>query len=181
VMLMVQAAAASLVRVLPDATPREIVIQLNATLYDNVRRRLGGDAHVTFTLARLFPDGTFLFAGAHEDIIVVRADGELELFRPPGTWLAGRPDVRRVTVDARLKLEPGDLVVLYTDGLTEARNAAREQWDLDRLGALSVKLRNEPAARIVDQIFAAAASWAPVQDDDRTALVFRFQPGAAGA
>jgi PAS domain S-box-containing protein len=176
VMIMVQAATAALVRTLPDATPRDVVIQLNATLYDNVRRRLAGDAHVTFTLGRFAPDGTFRFTGAHEDIIVVRSDGAIELLRSPGTWLAGRPDVTRVTVDAEVKLEPGDLVVLYTDGITEARSASRELWDIARLSELAARHRHEPVQRIVDRIFAAAAAWAPAQDDDRTALVFRFSP-----
>jgi PAS domain S-box-containing protein len=179
IMLMVQAACASLVRTLPEATPREIVTHLNATLYDNVRERLTGDSHVTFTLGRFRPDGTFLFTGAHEDIIVVRANGEIELFRPPGTWLAGRADVRSVTVDAMMKLGPGDIVVLYTDGVTEARSATREQWDIGRLGTFVAQRRSEPVETIVDAIFKEVAAWAPVMDDDRTVLVFRYRPETA--
>lgn len=178
VMLMVQAATASLVRTIPDATPRDVIVQLNETVYDNVRQRLGGDSHVTFTLGRFRPDGTFLFAGAHEDIIIVRTSGETELLRSPGTWLAGRADVRRVTVDAILKLHPGDLVVLYTDGITEARNAKKEQWDIVRLAALASTLRAEPVDMILEAIFRAVGAWSPTQDDDRTVLVFRYSPRA---
>lgn len=178
VMLMVQAATASLVRTLPDATPREIVTQLNRTLYDNVRRRLGGDAHVTFTLGRFRPDGTFLFAGAHEDIIVIRNSGRIEFMRPPGTWLAGRPDIAAVTVDAFMRLEPGDVVVLYTDGITEARNGAKVQWDIQRLADLVAQRRHESPEQIVDAIFREVAAWAAEQDDDRTVLVFRYTPGS---
>jgi len=179
IMLMVQAATASLVRTMPKATPRDIVVNLNETLYDNVRQRLTGDSHVTFTLGRFTDDGTFLFAGAHEDILVVRNDGEVQMLRPPGTWLAGRPDVRRVTVDAILKLEPGDLVVLYTDGLTEARSAQRELWDVQRLSDLVAAKRQAPAEEIIEAIFREVAAFAPEQDDDRTAVIFRYTPTGA--
>ncbi len=174
VMLMVQSATATLTRMRPAATPRELLCALNETLYENIRQRLAGDAHVTFTLARYKVDGTLLFTGAHEDILVVRPDGEHFLRRSPGTWLGARPDIRHVTVDAALKLEPGDICVFYTDGLTEARNATHEQWDLPRLVDLVVKMRAEPVAKIVDAVFQAVQAWAPVQDDDRTMLVLRY-------
>jgi PAS domain S-box-containing protein len=174
IMLMVQSATATLVRTKPAATPREILAHLNDTLFENIRQRLGGDAHVTYTLARYRTDGTILFAGAHEDIIVVRADGTAELLRSPGTWLGGRADIRRVTVDALVKLEVGDVAVFYTDGITEARNAHREQWDIHRLTALCVKHRADPVATLRDAVLRDCAAWAPAQDDDRTIVVVRY-------
>ncbi len=174
VMLMVQAATAALTKARPNATPRELMTQLNEILYDNIRARLETDAHITFTLFRFFEDGRLIFAGAHEDIILVRADGTLETLRPPGAWLGARPDIKRVTVDAMLTLQPGDLLVLYTDGITEARNARREMYDLNRLCDKVVASRLLPVAEIRDAILAEVALWEPVQDDDRTLLVLRY-------
>lgn len=176
IMMMVQSATAAILKTKPNATPREVLSSLNEVLYDNVRRRLSGDAHVTFTLGRFRQeDGSFLFAGAHEDIIVVRSDGTHDLVRPPGTWLAARPDVRRVTVDAMIKLEPGDVVCLYTDGVTEARNEKRQQFELARVVEIVVRMRAEPLEAIRDRILADCAAWEPVQEDDRTLVIFRYR------
>ena len=174
VMLMVQAATAALIRTTPDATPRDVLVHLNAVLFDNVRNRLGGDAHVTFTLIRFSSDGTILYSGAHEDIVVLRASGAIETLRPPGMWLAARPNVARVTVDAKATLERGDVILLYTDGITEARNAAKEQWGLKRLIGAAHRLREASVDRIRDAIIADVTAWAPEQDDDRTLLVIRY-------
>jgi PAS domain S-box-containing protein len=176
IMLMVQAATATLARTRPNATPRELLCLLNEVLYSNIRERLAGDAHVTFTLGRFKSDGTFLFTGGHEDIIVIRNDATFELMRPPGTWLGARPDIRRVTVDATLKVEPGELIILYTDGLTEARNDRRQQYDISRLCDAAVRLRGEPVEAIRDAIFKEVDAWSPLPDDDRTLLVMRYRP-----
>jgi PAS domain S-box-containing protein len=174
VMLMVQAATAALTKARPGAMPRELMTQLNEILYDNIRARLETDAHITFTLFRFFEDGRLIFAGAHEDIILVRKDGSLETLRPPGAWLGARPDIKRVTVDAMLMLEPGDLFVLYTDGITEARNSKREMYDLSRLCDRILATRELPVDQIRDAILQEVAIWEPVQDDDRTVLVVRY-------
>lgn len=176
VMLMVQAATSALARTKASATPCEVLVTLNEILYDNIRRRLATDAHVTFTMCRFHRDGTLLFSGAHEDILLVRAsDGAVEQLRPPGTWLGARPDVRKVTVDASVKLRPGDLVVLYTDGITEARNAARVQWDIERMTAAITSRRSLTVEQIRDGVLAEVAAWsAGLQDDDRTLLVMRY-------
>ena len=174
VMLMVQAATAALVKTRPHATPSDVLVHLNEVLFDNIRGRLQGDEHVTFTLARLRQDGVLLYAGAHEDIILVRANGALELVRPPGTWLGARRDVRAVTHDEAIQLGAGDLMVFYTDGITEARNRDREMWDIDRMSALVHRMRNDTVERIRDGILNEVALWAPIPDDDRTVLVVRY-------
>lgn len=174
VMLMVQAATAALVKTRPNSTPSDVLGHLNEVLFDNIRERLQGDEHVTFTLARLRHDGMLLYAGAHEDIILVRANGTLEHVRPPGTWLGARRDVRTVTHDDALQLGAGDLMVLYTDGITEARNREREMWDIDRMSSLVLRMRNDTVERIRDAIMSEVSAWAPIPDDDRTVLVIRY-------
>jgi PAS domain S-box-containing protein len=175
VMLMVQAATAALTKTKPRAMPRELLSELNELLYENIRERLESDTHVTFMLARFFGDGRFLFAGAHEDIIVVRADGTLEVQRPPGAWLGAMPDIKRVTVDAMLMLEPGDLIALYTDGITEARNDKREMYDLKRMTDFLVAHRALPLVELHGKLLADVARWEPIQDDDRTLLLLRYR------
>ncbi len=173
IMLMVQSAISALVRERPGATPRELVCALNAVLFDNVKNRLGKGDHVTFSLLKLTPQGTVTFAGAHEELVVVRRD-RVETVATPGTWLGAMPDIERATVDTTLELERGDVLVLYTDGVTEARDAKGEQFGYDRLVARAETLRGKSANEIVEALKADVAAWAAQQDDDVTLLACRY-------
>jgi len=174
-MLMVQSAILALTRSAPNSTPRDVLCLANEVLYGNIRTRLEKDDHVTFTLLRYTTDGAIVFAGAHEDILIRRrSTGRVDCIRPPGTWLGARPDVRRVTVDSLLRLEDGDVMVLYTDGITEARNARREQFDLDRLVALVESCGEAAPEAIRDRILDAVRRWMAVQDDDISVVVARY-------
>jgi PAS domain S-box-containing protein len=172
IMLMVQSATMALTRANPGAMPRDVLCMINDVLYDNIRTRLASNEHITFTLFRYTTDGNFVFAGAHEDILVFRAaTGGVDCIRPPGTWLGARRDIRRVTVDSLLKLEVGDVVLLYTDGITEAMNAARTQFDIDRLTQLLVTVGRESPATIRDRILREVRAWMVTQHDDMSLLI----------
>jgi serine phosphatase RsbU (regulator of sigma subunit) len=180
-MLMVQSATVALARSNPKATPRDLISAINEVLFDNIRTRLQKDDHVTFTLFRYAPNGRLTFAGAHEDIIVVRKrTGVAESIRPPGTWLGARRDIRRVTVDSILELEDGDLFVLYTDGVTEAMDRKRKQFGLDRLCAIVEKHATLTSEEIRDTIVREVRAWMHVQHDDISVFVARYRaPGQA--
>ena len=174
VMLMVQSAVVSITGSMPDASPRDVICQLNDVLFDNIRRRLEHDDHVTFTLFRYTSDGRVVFAGAHEDIVVARKKKrKVEMLRSPGTWLGARRDIGRVTVDAMLQLDPGDLMVLYTDGLTESRNDAGEQFNIERLCACVEAKQDAPCIDIRDHIVNEVRHWSRIQDDDISLVVIR--------
>ena len=70
--------------------------------------------------------------GGHPLAVVRRADGQVELFGTPGTLLGLLGDVE--LPEASTELRPGDSLVLYTDGLTEAR-APLHTWSEDELMA----------------------------------------------
>jgi sigma-B regulation protein RsbU (phosphoserine phosphatase) len=66
-----------------------------------------------------------------------------------------------------------DLLVLCTDGLLDARNAANTPWGEARLHQLLLAHRSEPAERIVETAIAEADAWTARPQDDRTLLVMR--------
>jgi sigma-B regulation protein RsbU (phosphoserine phosphatase) len=68
-----------------------------------------------------------------------------------------------------VELAPGDALILYTDGLTEARDAAGEQLDLS--GVIPVVERTRGAEELKDALMEAARRHVAVQDDDITVLV----------
>jgi sigma-B regulation protein RsbU (phosphoserine phosphatase) len=176
VMMMIQSIVAALLLEQPDASPREILRVLNAVLYDNIRRRLGQDEHVTLTLVRYDADGTMQFAGAHEEIVVCRRQsGRCERVPTPGTWLGAAPDVARFMVDSTIRLEPGDLMLLYTDGLIQAMRPDGEQFGMERMCELVEERRAEPVSAIRDALLEAMISFAARVDDDVTLLVLRYE------
>jgi sigma-B regulation protein RsbU (phosphoserine phosphatase) len=180
VMLMLQSTMTTLLGSFPDETPRALVTAANAILYRQIKHRLRQHDYVTFTLCRYREDGTLVFAGAHELIIVAHADGRpATRLRTRGTWLGARPDIGPFTTDSRVALEDGDVVVLFTDGVTEARNASGALFDIERLIATIEEARDQTAAIVRDRVVAAVRSWTGAQEDDVTLVVMRYraEPG----
>lgn len=176
VMLMLQSAFSALVRALPEATPRQITRRLNQVIYDCVRCRLNSDEHATFTALRYTRDGRLTFAGAHETLLVLRGDSvRCEPIETPGTWLGIIPNIDHALSDSCLQLRPGDIVALYTDGLTESVSATGEQFGLDRLSRALVACAAEPIDVMQARIMDVVRDFSPRQDDDRTLLLLRYE------
>ncbi|AKT36892.1 PP2C family protein-serine/threonine phosphatase [Chondromyces crocatus] len=176
VMIMLQSAVSALAREQPLSPPSEMLRAVNRVLYDNIRNRLGNDEHVTLTLLRYRRDGLFTFAGAHEEILVYRAEtGRCELVPTPGPWVGAMEDIGAVVVDSRVQLADGDVMVLYTDGITEARNEEGRQYGLEPVAKTVESFGKETVERIRDEILLGVASWAVAPEDDVTLLVLRYR------
>ncbi|WP_035921450.1 PP2C family protein-serine/threonine phosphatase [Frankia sp. QA3] len=80
-----------------------------------------------------------------------------------------------------LRMAPGDRLVLYTDGISEARDAAGEQFGMDRVGAAGAC--DTPPDRLIDHLFAtvAAHTHAEARDDRTVAVLTRQAPPASTA
>lgn len=183
VMLMVQSATAALSLAHgDDASPARLVSTLNTVIYENVKQRMQQSDYVTLCLLRYFRDGRVVFAGAHQHVLIFRKQaGEVELVLTHGTWLGLRRDIRASTHDLELRLQDGDVMVLYTDGLIEARNDENEPYDLERLCAAIARLRDEPTQRIRAEVLAEVERWSARRDDDDiTLMVVRYSSGSEG-
>ncbi len=77
--------------------------------------------------------------------------------------------------DSELKLESGDILVAYTDGLIEARSLENEEFGDDRLTATIVKNSHLAAHEIERQILKAVREWTSEaeQEDDLTLVIFK--------
>jgi sigma-B regulation protein RsbU (phosphoserine phosphatase) len=92
----------------------------------------------------------------------------------PGTWLGAVRDVGRFTADTTAKLERGDLLILYTDGVTEATDAEGRQLGLERILEEVERVRSEPVEVIRDHLFRTIEEFRVKQEDDETLLVARY-------
>ncbi len=179
VMMMLQSVVSALVSSNPEARPRDVLKVVNGVLYENVRERLRQDEHATLSLISYRPNGELVFAGAHEDLLILRAEtGKVEQVPTVGTWVGATRDIDEVTQDSRCTLRDGDVLVLYTDGVIEAQNREGEQFGPERLSRELCRLGREPALDIRDGLCAAVTGFMAEQKDDIAVLVARYRATA---
>jgi PAS domain S-box-containing protein len=120
IMMMAQTILTTIIKnYLVDA--RDIVKITNTVIYENVSKRMQDDHFMTFTTLKYLGNGAFQYAGAHLPLIAYRSQSKkTELLNTPGCWLNVMPNIEKQTTNSELKLAMGDMLVLYTDGLTES-------------------------------------------------------------
>jgi sigma-B regulation protein RsbU (phosphoserine phosphatase) len=146
-----------------------------------VRAKYAG-AFVTAVLAEL-DTGTGLYrrisAGHPSELLLRRAD-VLPVLPTPTALPLGLGTMRRRGPEVtELQLEPGDTLVLYTDGITEARSADGELFGLDRLGGLLAEelARGTPAAEVMRRLIHTIVSYENGElRDDATAALLQWRP-----
>jgi sigma-B regulation protein RsbU (phosphoserine phosphatase) len=120
---------------------------------------------------------TYVNAGHNPPLLYNALSGEQDWLSPTDVCIGVMPE-RPFEAQER-QLSPGDLLVLYTDGVTEAFNADREMFGVQRLVEVVRAQRMASAPELVEAIEAAVAAFtsgAP-QSDDLTLLVMRCRPG----
>jgi len=152
-------------------SPAGIVARIN----DALAARAIGARYVTLLCGQLTPDGRLTYCNAgHNPPLLSGEHGvrRLETGGPP----AGMFDDARYNEDT-VTLAAGDRLVVYTDGLSEARNLAGEEFGEHRILAAAQACPDDDPARLLAalahevQSFSAGA----IQDDDITALVIVYR------
>lgn len=112
----------------------------------------------------------------HENPLLVKPDGSVRRLSAGGTVLGILDDL--FFEEDVVSLEPGDLVVMFSDGVTEAANERNELFGDNRLEALVVEHRHVRSAELADIIEKAIHDFAgPIpMRDDVTLLVIRREP-----
>jgi serine phosphatase RsbU (regulator of sigma subunit) len=118
--------------------------------------------------------GELIYANAgHNPPLLVRANGELVELHSRGIALGV---VEHIAPEgSATHLLPGDCLVLYTDGITDALNSADQEFGLARLKQVLLDAREQPADQIVARIMGAVRDFAGDEPpfDDQTLLVLK--------
>lgn len=134
------------------------------------------DKNLTFALLD-YQGGTLPLSGQHEQIIVLRSGGLVELIDTIdlGFPLGIVSDIADFVAYADIQLKTGDVVVLYTDGITEAEDMNGLQYGLERLWEVTNRNRQRSAAEIRQAAIADLRQHIGEQTvyDDITLLVFK--------
>jgi serine phosphatase RsbU (regulator of sigma subunit) len=182
VMLMVQSALAALAIYAPREQPSRILAATNALLVENIRKRLGGDDHVTLVLMHVDPAGRFVFSGGHEPLLILRDGSDTcEVINTPGPWIGIMPDVGKQLHDSSGQLHPGDLLVLHSDGVVQAGALQHHPFGFDRLRHCIEQSRGQPLDTIRDEVLRQATEWSKGQQDDDMMVVLVRRAPLAGA
>lgn len=123
----------------------------------------------------------YALAGHPPPLLRRRETGLAEFIdQPRETFLGMKPGVRFPT--GEIHLQPGDSLLLYTDGVTEARNASGDEYGYDRLKErFQAKAGEENCRDLIDDLKKSLGDFndTGLQDDDITLLAFTYW-GAGG-
>jgi len=115
----------------------------------------------------------YVNAGHNPPLLLKGTAADVVLLKAKGIALGVTDEVSLQSV--RVDLRPGDVLVLYTDGVTEAINDHDEEFGEERLVKVITENRGESAATILDRILAAITAFAGdrPQHDDITLLILK--------
>lgn len=132
---------------------------LNRTLYKNIQR-LDTDRNLSLVLIN-YSHGDVQISGQHEEILLVRSGGDLERIDTfdLGFPVGLEPEIDQWIDSAGYSLTPGDGLVLYTDGITEAINAEGQLYGLSRLCEVVSNHWAKPAEAIKNAVISDLHSY----------------------
>ncbi|MEV7730396.1 SpoIIE family protein phosphatase [Streptomyces sp. NPDC087917] len=165
---------------LHDSDPVTVLTTLNTVLHE--RYTSGDPRYCTAIFGVLEPGtshtGVHLASGGHPSALIQRADGSADFLPTPGGILVGiLPQVQFTS--ARTRLFPGDTLLIYTDGLTEARiGPERDLYGEDALRAFTAGRPPDGPNALITALTALLAGFGDGLDDD-TALLAVGMPTPA--
>ncbi|MFH9085550.1 PP2C family protein-serine/threonine phosphatase [Streptomyces sp. NPDC017673] len=161
---------------LHDSDPVSALTTLNKVLHERYSGS-GDPRYCTAVFGTLDPDPAtgrltvHLASGGHPPVITLRADGTADFLPTPGGLLVGVLPTARFTT-ATTVLAPGDTLLLYTDGLTEARTGADRTslYGDEALLAFTAGHGGKPPHAVIEALTGLLDSFGDGLDDD-TALL----------
>jgi len=155
----------------PRFSTASLVTQLNKQLYANT----SPEKYATFYFA-VYDEETSLLTytnAGHLQPILLR-DGNPQMLEVTGTVVGAFPFARYE--EKQLKLNSGDLLVAYTDGITEPENEYGEMFGEQRLKDVLVKYASQDGAEVIARVLESVRHWTgetSEPQDDMTLLVAR--------
>ncbi len=157
-------------------SPAETLSKVN----DSIARDLGGKLFISMVYALLDPTQrtiTWARAGHNPSIRFNPDDGEIEEIKPPGmvVGMKSGPMFANSIKEQVTSVRSGDIILLYTDGITETMNLQQEEFETDRLFDVIKKFGSEGPDVLVSRIMEIIRHFRGPQppSDDATLLALR--------
>jgi sigma-B regulation protein RsbU (phosphoserine phosphatase) len=172
--LMVQ----SMARALYEAgvnDPEIFLTDLNRALVKNIQRS-GSEKHLSLAFLD-FTDREVVLSGQHEDVIIVRSCGDVEVLETVdlGFPIGLEPDIAGFTASKAFPFKGGDIIVLFTDGVTEAVGRNGDMFGTKRLCEAVLAHRTGSAEQIKDRVISDLLAFIGQEQihDDITLVILR--------
>jgi serine phosphatase RsbU (regulator of sigma subunit) len=156
-----------------ELTPKELLSSVNAAVRSNLQK-ISPDQYMTIMALRL-ERGKVTYAGLHQDVLVHRArTNRVERIPTRGIWLGLVDDISELLEDDSFEMHDGDVLLLYTDGVTEFAAANDNMLGTDGLASVLGSLANKNSAPsdvvqgVLERVCVTAL------DDDVTVLAARY-------
>jgi hypothetical protein len=161
------------------AAPERSAAGMAARLGSEVHQRLGPQRSTAAWVAQLGPGGELSYcnAGHSHPLWIPADDSSVTLLERGGPLLGSLPAAPYE--EEHLRLLPGDLLLVVSDGVLDARGPADQSYGTARLAELAASLRRQPPERLAQGVLEAVVEFSgrPVPTDDLTVLALRFHHG----
>ncbi|MBN1532068.1 MAG: PP2C family protein-serine/threonine phosphatase [Spirochaetes bacterium] len=175
VMLMAQSAFKMALQYSKGDLP-DMMQKMNSVLFSNIRYRMQEETNMTMSVLK-YQDGLLSICGQHEKVLMLRNGDPVEKIDTMdlGLYVGFVEDISRSLNVMQIKMAPGDIVMLYTDGATEAENAHGEEFGIDRLAESLKKNAESTPDTIIQSVMRDIEAWISghTKFDDITLVLFK--------
>jgi serine phosphatase RsbU (regulator of sigma subunit) len=172
IMMMAQTSFLSLINNGGQHQPSAILDSVNAVIRENISR-LGSDHYMTMMALR-FNGSKMTFAGKHQDILIYRSKmNKTEIIPTKGTWMGIADNIGKYLEDFSVEILEGDIILLFTDGITEAANSQGDLFGQERLAQALNQYADLPVSKLRDKIIDEVKAFQEEQADDMTLVVIK--------
>lgn len=157
---------------------RELLIRMNTTLCNNMEKK----SFISLLYAILdIREGTLTYSRAGHCPLLYISDGATHYLRPDGMGVGLDKShlFSAFMKEETIQLKNGDVIVLYSDGVTEARSPDGEEFDYKRLARVVEEARDRNAEEILNSIQQSVNAFTgkTETEDDITLVVLRWKGG----
>jgi sigma-B regulation protein RsbU (phosphoserine phosphatase) len=151
--------------------PNDLIALVNRVLLSRrIESRLA-----TIFFGSMTPDGRLTYCNAAQNPPLLFSGDSWERLEVGGTLVGAFANA--VYEQAERQLKPGDTIVLFSDGIVEARNVEEEEFGEQRIRETIQPRAHEPVETILDRLLRALETFTRgiPQADDLTAVVVRYR------
>jgi serine phosphatase RsbU (regulator of sigma subunit) len=180
VMMMIHTSLRTALALEESITPSKALKRINSVVAENISK-IDHSKYMTITLLKHCSNGRFFHAGLHLPILIYRhLSDSIEVIETHGTWIGLNFDIGSDFIDSEFTLEKNDIMLLYTDGLTESwithgtggmKEAALHFFGQDTLSSILYEEKNNSASAIRQRIINELKIYE--QKDDVTFIVLK--------
>ncbi|MCP4138270.1 MAG: AAA family ATPase [bacterium] len=171
IMMMVQTAIQTVLKRFPDTKPSELLVMVNEAIEYNLHC-MDEEKYMTITAFSIDKKGNALHSGLHQNLLLYRKESaRVEIIKTNGLWLSWWDLGRPRDLNFELTLNPGDTLLLFTDGITEARNSEKKLFSEKRLASILEQWGTSSSGKIKDVILDELEGYSTY--DDATMVVLK--------